>query len=357
MSRFLSERLDGLQAYVPGEQPKDTQYIKLNTNENPYPPSKGVLDSVNRREAEKLYLYSDPTNSALAKAFAKVYAVNPACVLFGNGSDEILSFCFQAFCDAKKGIAFPQISYGFYAVLCGLYGIPFEKIPLKADFTIDAADYCGLDQNIVIANPNAPTGLCLSADEIVKILETNRDNVVIIDEAYVDFGGESVYPLIDRYDNLIVVQTFSKSRSLAGGRLGFAIACESLIADLNKIKYSTNPYNVNRLTTAAGVACFADNDYYLANCRTIMQTREDTKARLRALSFTVLDSSANFLFVKSSHMKGKALYLALKQKGILVRHFDQPEITDYLRVTIGTPKEMEAFLKAVKEIEDENQQH
>ncbi len=346
----MSERLGSLCEYVPGEQPTERKYIKLNTNESPFPPSPSVLEAV-ANEADLLQLYPDPDCGKLRERFSALYGVSPKNVTFGNGSDEILNFCFCGYCDKTKGMAFPSISYGFYSVFADLYGIDYDAIDLCGDFTINVDDYCNIDKNIVIANPNAPTGIALTTSQIERILQTNPDNIVIIDEAYVDFGGESCIPLINKYDNLIVVGTYSKSRSMAGARLGFAVANESLIADLDKLRYSTNPYNINRMTLAAGVAAIDDNDYYTDNCKTIIENREYTKTELQKLNFTVLPSCANFVFAKyNGNISGKDLYLKLKDSGILVRHFDKARITDYLRITIGTDIQMQTLIDTLKKI-------
>ena len=279
---------------------------------------------------------------------ARLHDKKSSQIFVSNGSDDILNFAFLAF--GAEGILFPDISYGFYEVFANLHGLPFEKVPLKSDFSIDVDDYCKQNKMVVIANPNAPTGMALPLKKIEKILKANPENVVLIDEAYVDFGGESCADLIEKYHNLLCVQTFSKSRSMAGARLGFAIGNEELIADLEKIKYSTNPYNVNALTQAAGVAAIQDNSYYMRNCRRIVKTRNYTKKALEKLGFTVLSSKANFLFAKCEQFSGLELYLLLKEKGILVRHFEKERIKDFNRITIGSQKEMEAFIDAVKEI-------
>jgi histidinol-phosphate aminotransferase len=267
-----------------------------------------------------------------------------------NGSDEALNFAFWAFCDQDHPIAYPAISYGFYSVFAALHHIPTKEIPLREDFTIDYRDYCGIDCNVVIANPNAPTGLALPLCEIEQIVASNPNHVVIIDEAYVDFGAESAVSLLPRYPNLMVVGTFSKSRSLAGARLGFAIAAPELINDLNTIKYSTNPYNVNRLTAAAGLATLAHNDYAMENCRTVAKTRDRVKAAMRDMGFDVTDSRANFLFAAHPRISGEALYRALRERGILVRHFSTPSIANYNRITVGTDAEMDKLLHALDEI-------
>ena len=346
MSRVFRKTLE---TYTPGEQPKDMKYVKLNTNESPFPPTEKVCEAV-KKASENLQLYSDPEVKPLVKKMSEVFGVKETELLMTNGSDEILNFAFMAFCDEKCGIAFPDITYGFYPVFAQLNGIPYEEIPLKSDFSVDYRDYCGIGKNIVIANPNAPTGLMLSVSEIEEILKTNRENVVIIDEAYVDFGGESVISLIHKYDNLLVTGTFSKSRSLAGSRLGFGFGCEAIINDLNTIKYSTNPYNINSMTMAAGVAVLEENEIYMENCKTVMKNRTYTKEALENLGFFVLDSKANFLFAKNNAIDGKEYYLKLKEKGILVRHFGKEKIKDYVRITIGTKEQMDILLKATEEI-------
>ena len=349
MSRFFTKRLASLTPYTPGEQPKDMQYVKLNTNESPFPPSPGVARAV-AEQVDRLQLYSDPECTALRGKLAEIYGVSPNQVIVTNGSDEVLNFAFMAFADDESPLAFPDITYGFYPVFAQLNHIPYTEIPLKEDFSIDPADYMGVRKTIVIANPNAPTGLCLSLSDIEEILKSNPDNVVIIDEAYVDFGGESAVTLVDKYENLLVTQTYSTSRSMAGARLGFGIGSEKLIADLNTIRYSTNPYNVNRMTEAAGVAALEENGYYMANCRTIMENRAWTKAALEDLGFTVLPSKANFLFAKHPQMEGERLYLELKKRGVLVRHFGKARIRDYNRITIGTLEQMTLLVKTITEI-------
>lgn len=349
MSKFLSDKFSSLSPYVPGEQPKCMQYIKLNTNESPFPPSPSVLKAV-EAEAKKLQLYSDPDLTELLSTLAEVYGVSTKNVIATNGSDEVLNFAFMAYTDKSTPAAFPNITYGFYSVFARLYGCPYTEIPLKEDFSIDYRDYMGLNKTIFIANPNAPTGLTLSLDEIREILKSNPDNIVVIDEAYVDFGGESAVPLIKEFDNLLVTGTFSKSRSLAGARLGFGFASDKIIEDLNTIRFSTNPYNVNRMTLAAGVATLREDSYNKSNCEKIIATRGRVKAQLEGLGFYVLDSKANFLFAKKEGVSGKALYLGLKEKGVLVRHFDKEIIHDFLRITIGTDSDMNIFLEKLKEL-------
>ena len=353
MSRFFSHRLDRLVPYTPGEQPIDRTYIKLNTNESPYPPTPHVLEAA-AAEAGRLQLYSDPTCRDLTGKMSEVFGVPTDHIVMTNGSDEVLNFAFMAFADEEHPLVFPAITYGFYPVFAELNRIPYEEIPLKADFSIDPADYENLGgKTVVIANPNAPTGLCLSLDEIERIVKSNPDGVVIIDEAYVDFGAESAIALVDKYDNLLVTGTFSKSRSLAGARLGFGIGQASLISDLHTVRYSTNPYNINRMTAAVGCAVLDENDYYMQNCREIMETRAYTTDALRDLGFAVLDSKTNFVFAKSDRIGGGELYRALKERGILVRHFDKDVITDYNRITIGTRAQMDALITAIREILNE----
>lgn len=349
MSRFFSERYSNLIPYTPGEQPKNMEYIKLNTNESPYPPSQNVYEAV-KKEAEKLHLYSDPQASVITEKIAKRYGVDKSQVLVTNGSDEVLNFAFMAFGQDKKEMLFPNITYGFYTVFAELNGLRYREVPLKDDFTIDVNDYIGKDTMIVIANPNAPTGIALTLDEIEKIVKSNKNSVVVIDEAYVDFGAQSAVSLVDKYDNLLVTMTFSKSRSMAGGRIGFGIGSREIINDLNTIKYSTNPYNVNRISQVAGACAIDSDEYYMANCKEIIKTREYTKKSLEELGFLVLDSRANFLFAKSDKISGKDLYLKLKENGVLVRHFDKEIIKDFNRITIGTKEQMDIFLRETKRI-------
>ncbi len=353
MSSFLNPQYKELEVYTPGEQPQDMKYIKLNTNESPYPPSNGVLEAINSNQAELLRLYSDPECKALRKAIAQLYKVETDNIYLSNGSDDILNFAFMAYTGKSRPAVFPEISYGFYKVFAELYGTPYEAIPLRQDFSVDYKDYMGLNKFIVIANPNAPTGLCLSVKEVEEIVSSNPKSVVVIDEAYVDFGGESCYPLINKYNNLLVVQTFSKSRSMAGARLGFAIASKEIIEDLNRIKFSTNPYNVNRLTLVAGEMAIKDNDYYMENCQKIIDTREFTTKQLEALGFYVIPSKSNFVFAKSNKISGEELYNRLKAQGVLVRHFNTEKIKDFNRITIGTMDDMKTFISTVKKILEE----
>lgn len=350
MSKFLINKYQSLEAYVPGEQPRNMEYVKLNTNESPFPPSQGVIDRISAEEVSKLKLYPDPDCKVLRSKLAKLYNVEAENVFISNGSDEILSFSFMAFCSEQNGAVFPDISYGFYKVYGDLYGVNYTQAPLNDDFTINVDDYINAGRTVVIANPNAPTGLTISLEDIERILKSNPNNVVLIDEAYVDFGGTSCVELTKKYENLLVVQTFSKSRSMAGARLGFAIGSKALIDDLNRIKYSTNPYNINRLTLAAGEAAVDDNDYYVQNCKKIISVREYSEERLSRLGFTHTKSKANFIFAKSDTISGGDLYKRLKERGVLVRHFGNPIIAEYVRITVGTKEQMDRLFEEIENI-------
>lgn len=348
MSQFLNAKYQNLTAYVPGEQPQDQKYIKLNTNESPYSPSQRVIEAINKNAVERLRLYGDPECKVLREKLAALYGVGAENVYTSNGSDDILNFAFMCF--GAKGAVFNDITYGFYQVFADLHGIEATIIPLEEDFSIDYKKYLNLNKFIVIANPNAPTGLALSLGEIEEIAKANPQSVVLIDEAYVDFGAESAVELTKKYNNLLVSMTFSKSRSLAGARLGFCIGSEELIKDLNLIKYSTNPYNVNSLTQLAGIAAVEDNAVYMANCAKISQTRDYVIQQLRKLGFEVTDSKTNFIFAKTKAMSGEKIYQELKKRGVLVRHLSGERIKEYNRITIGTPEEMEIFLEKIREI-------
>ena len=356
MSRFLSAEYRALEEYVPGEQPKERSYIKLNTNESPFPPSPATLDAINREAAEKLCLYSDPESRALKEGLAALYGVSPAEVFVSNGSDDILNFAFMAF-GKEQGIVFPDITYGFYKVFAALHHLDTKIVPLNEDFTIPKNEFLNTGRMVTIANPNAPTGIALSRNEIEEIVSSHPSTVVLIDEAYVDFGAESAVPLLQKYDNLLVVQTYSKSRSMAGARLGFAFGSPEIIKDLEKIKYSTNPYNVNRLTQAAGLAALSEDGYYKDNAKRIMAIREWTRDALCELGFTVLPSSANFLFAKHKTFGGERIYRALKENGVLVRHFTAPRICDYNRITIGTEVQMRTMVDILSDILKGEDQH
>ncbi len=352
MSKFLSDKYSSLVPYTPGEQPQERKYIKLNTNESPFPPSP-MAQRFAREEAGDLQLYSDPECRVLVKQAAESFDIGTDQIIFSNGSDDLLNFCFMAFCDSKHPAVFPDITYGFYTVFADLNNVSYEEKPLRDDFTINVEDYIGAGKTVFLANPNAVTGIALPLCDIERIAASNPDNVVIIDEAYVDFGGESAIQLTKKYDNLVVIQTFSKSRSLAGARLGFAIACPALIQDLNTIRYSTNPYNINRMTMLAGVGALIDNDYFLENCAKIKETRTWTTETLRSMGFYVSDSGSNFILIKHESAGGKEIYLSLKEKGVLVRHFSTEKLDDYNRVTIGSRQQMEDFIAILKEVLEE----
>ena len=353
MSRFFSKKYSNLEAYTPGEQPKDMQYVKLNTNESPFPPSEKAK-AYAAEAAERLQLYCDPECTQLVNEFAKLYGIGADEVIFTNGSDDVLNFCFMAFCDSEHPAAFPDITYGFYPVFAELNHIPYTEIPLNDDFSICVDSYCGIGKTIFIANPNAPTGIALTLSDIERILKANPDNIVVIDEAYVDFGAQSAVGLIRRYDNLIVVQTFSKSRSLAGGRLGMAMGNKALIRDLNTIKYSTNPYNINTMTQAAGVGTLLDDEYCRRNCAVIADNRVWLTEQLEALGFVHTPSFSNFVFVKHPAVDGATLYLELKKRGVLIRHFTKERIREYNRITVGTRAQLEVLLKNIRSILEEN---
>ena len=353
MSRWISQEAARLAPYTPGEQPQDQQYVKLNTNESPFPPSPRVLKAINRAEILKLNLYSDPTCSLLTEAIARRYELKAENVLAGNGSDEVLAFAFRAFCGADRPVAYADITYGFYKSQAALFGLDVKVIPLREDFTLNVDDYMGFPGTIVIANPNAPTGMAVPRDDIQRLLEADPDRVVIVDEAYVDFGAESCVPMIYRYDNLLVTQTMSKSRSLAGGRVGYALGSPALIEALNRVKYSFHPYNVNRLSMLAGAAAVEDDAYFQKCTAAVAGNREWTRKELEALGFTVLPSSANFLFAKSNSVSGEDLYRRLKENGILVRWFDADRIRDYVRITIGSLEQMVALVDQLDQMMQE----
>lgn len=350
MSRFLHPRFSGLQSYTPGEQPQDRSYIKLNTNESPYPPAPAVLAALGPEQLRDLRLYCDPEGLRLRCKLAAQYGLRPEQVMLTNGSDDVINFVLTAFAGEGAGVAFPDVTYGFYEVIAALQGLQTRRFPLQEDFTVRVKDYFGLEEMILLANPNAPTGIALPPEEIERILQHNPDRVVLVDEAYVDFGAQSAVGLIDRYENLLVSMTFSKSRSLAGGRLGFVMGQMPLMDDLNRLRYSTNPYNVNRMTLTCGEAALDSQAYYDDCCTKIMRTREETRRALENLGLEVLPSMGNFLFVRSAVVSGEAMYLSLKKKGVLVRHFTAHRIAQFNRVTIGTPEQMEILIERIREI-------
>jgi len=347
MSRFLASRFADMDAYVPGEQPTDKKYIKLNTNESPYPLPDGYNSTV-QSELLNLNLYPNPDGFRLINKIASLYKVEYENVILGNGSDELLAFAFLAF--FENGVIFPDITYGFYPVYAKLYGIPYREIPLDDDLSVNINDYISSGSNIVLANPNAPTGIALELDAIEEIVKSNPDNIVVIDEAYVDFGANSAVKLTKKYDNLIVMHTYSKSRSMAGARLAYAIACESVIDDLNKMKYSFNPYNVNRLTQIIGEKALDNEGYFIKNRGAIIEVREYTELQLRNLGFQMTNSKANFIFCKHTDISGVNLYLELKKAGILIRYWNKPRISDYVRITIGTKDQMKTLIAEISKI-------
>lgn len=354
MSKFLSKKYEKLRPYTPGEQPQDKKYVKLNTNESPYPPSTlGMMLAL--REERKSRLYPDPDVKELSDALASTYGVKRENVIATNGSDEVLNFAFMAWCDKDTPAVFADITYGFYKVFAEINSVPSVIIPLREDLTLNIDDYINTRGTVFIANPNAPTGIALPVSEIERLVESNRDRIVVVDEAYVDFGAESCVPLTAKYDNLLVTGTFSKSRSMAGARLGFGIGCKELISDLVSIKYSTNPYNVNRVTAAMGIGALKDRKYFEKNCKKIIDARKFTEDSLSELGFEFTDSLANFIFAKSSRIGGEELYLRLKEKGVLIRHFNAPRIAEYNRITIGSMEEMQTLVDKIKEILEEKE--
>lgn len=348
---MFSERLKRLRAYVPGEQPQDRKYIKLNTNESPYPPSPRVRDLLLGFDAERLRLYPDPQAKRLREKIAQVYGVKREMVFVGNGSDEALSFCFYAFFDSGRGkLLFPAFTYSFYPVYCNFYGIDFERVPLEKDLAVSVDGFLqGKSCGIIFPNPNAPTGVSLPLDKIQYVLDNYPvDRTVIIDEAYVDFGAETALPLLREHGNLLIVRTFSKSMSLAGIRLGFVIGQESLIGALTTVKDSFNSYPVSMLSQFIAESALDDEDYYRAMRGKIMATREVFSSELQGLGWEVLPSKANFVFARKRGMPGGEVYRTLKQKGILVRHFDLDGIRDFVRITIGTDEDVRALLEEVR---------
>ena len=336
--------------YVPGEQPKVQNLIKLNTNENPYPPSPKVAEALKAIDVDCMRLYPDPAASVLVKGIADFYQLQEDQVFVGVGSDDVLALAFLTFFNSKKPILFPDITYSFYDVWADLYGIPYRTPGLDERFRLKKEDYLNENGGIIFPNPNAPTGLMENLDTIEEIVAKNPDSVVIVDEAYVDFGGVSALPLVDKYENLLVVQTFSKSRALAGMRIGFAIGQKKLISYLNDVKFSFNSYTMNRLTIACGKACVEDRAYFQEITGKIEATREWTKQKLTELGFTFPDSKANFIFATHKNVPAQELFENLKTAGIYVRYFKKPRIDNYLRITVGTQAEMERLVEVLVEL-------
>ena len=349
MKQYWSSLAQSLTPYTPGEQPKIQNLIKLNTNENPYPPSPRVKAAIAGFASDTLRLYPDPESLALREAIARRHGVTPEMVFVGNGSDEVLALCFQAFFDRDKEAAFPDITYSFYEVYADLFGIPCEKIPLTETFELDVARFCNRNGGVIFANPNAPTGICLPLTEIERIVASNS-RAVIVDEAYVEFGGESAVALLEKYPNLLVVKTFSKSHSLAGLRVGYAMGQSSLIQALECVKNSFNSYPLDKLAQAAAAAAMEDEPYCQECLGKIVEVREKTRVALCELGFEVLKSSSNFLFARHPQMGGAEMMAKLRKKGIIVRRFEKERIADFLRITIGTEAQMETLLKEVRQI-------
>lgn len=344
MSQYWSKLVNDLDPYVPGEQPKDQRYIKLNTNESPYPPSPQALAAIQAAATDALRLYPDPHADELREAIAEYYAVSRSTIFVGNGSDEVLAHAFNSLLKHEHPILYPDISYSFYPVYANLYQVQAQKIPLREDFRLCLSDYTGQNGGIIFANPNAPTGRAEKIEDIKLLLEANPDSVVVVDEAYVDFGAHTVVPLIHEHKNLLVVQTFSKSRSLAGLRVGFAIGQPELIQALERVKNSFNSYPLGRMAIAGAAAAMRDKVYFEQTRQKIIATREQVTQQLSILGFNVLPSATNFVFARPPKGNAEVIYLALKQQGILVRYFNKPRINDHLRITIGTDAEMNTFL-------------
>ncbi|AJA49330.1 histidinol-phosphate aminotransferase [Clostridium pasteurianum DSM 525 = ATCC 6013] len=350
MSKYWSEITKNIEPYVCGEQPKDKKYIKLNTNENPYPPSPKVIEAIKMAANEDLRLYPDPNCDELRDTIAEYYDLNRDQVFIGNGSDEVLAFSFLAFFNTNEKIIFPDISYSFYPVYAKLYKLDYKLSSLKEDFSINVEDFLGENGGVVIPNPNAPTAKAIDSDDIKKILQHNSDKVVIIDEAYVDFGCESVVKLIKEYPNLLVIQTLSKSRCLAGIRVGFALGQEELIDGLNRIKNSMNSYTIDRVAAKAAVAAIKDEEYFKECVSKIINTRELVSEKLKSFGFEVIPSKANFIFTWHPDIDGEKLFATLRENGLLVRYFNKPRINNYLRITIGSEDEMNVFLEKLHKI-------
>ncbi|NLE26239.1 MAG: histidinol-phosphate transaminase [Clostridiaceae bacterium] len=350
MSRFFSSNTRELTPYVPGEQPKDRKFIKLNTNENPYPPSPLVIERIRNFALEDLRLYPNSEGAIVKQAVSKYYGISEDEVFVGNGSDEVLAFIFKAFFDNIDKIGFPDITYSFYPVYSALFNIPCIKVPVGSDFSIDLSQYPEDLKGIIFANPNAPTGLIISPEEIEELLKDRPNTLVIVDEAYIDFGGESCIPLIPKYDNLIVVQTLSKSRALAGQRVGLAMGCKELMDGLVRVKDSFNSYPLDRIAQIAAEAAFIDTGYFNETRQKIINTREWTKEKLIGLGVASTDSKANFIFIKIPGVSGPEALLKLRQEGILVRNFKDPKICDWLRITIGIQSDMEKLVEKINKI-------
>ncbi len=350
MSRFWSPIVHRLSPYTPGEQPKLENLVKLNTNENPYGPSPRVIEAIMGELGDGLRLYPDPGAELLRRAAADYYGLKPQQVFAGNGSDEVLAHTFCALLQHDRPVLFPDITYSFYPVYCQLYGVDYETVPLAGDFGLQVDDYQRPNGGIIFPNPNAPTGCLLPLDDIERLLRSNSESVVVVDEAYIDFGGASAVSLIDRYPNLLVIQTLSKSRALAGMRIGLALGDEQLIAGLERVKDSFNSYPLDRLSIVAAVAALEDDIYFRQSCRRVIDSREQLAANLHDLGFEVLPSSANFLFVRHPQHDAAELAAALREQRVIVRHFKQARIDQHLRITVGTTEQNAVLLKVLGEL-------
>ena len=349
MSREWTKNLRNIEPYVPGEQSKDKDIVKINANENPYPPSPKAAEALKSFDTNKLRFYPSANSTKLKEAIAKYYKVDVSNVFVGNGSDDVLAVAFQSFFNSEKPIVYPDLTYSFYPVWCSLFGIKYKNYPVGDDFRINPEDYKEKNGGVVIPNPNAPTSLGEGLDFVEKILDYNQDSVVIIDEAYVDFGGTSSIPLIDKYENLLVTGTFSKSRSLAGLRIGFAIGSKALIDVMEAVKNSYNSYTVDSLSIEMGAASIEDDEYFKSTCKKVIKTRERVTLELEKLGFDVLDSQTNFIFVTHNKHNMKSLFEYLKTQKVFIRYFSLPRIENYVRITIGTNEEMDIFLEKTKE--------
>lgn len=350
MSKFWSKFVKDLVPYVPGEQPKLTKLVKLNTNENPYGPSPKALAAMQAEVNDNLRLYPDPNGDRLKQAVAQYYGVQTNQVFLGNGSDEVLAHIFHGLFQQDRPLLFPDISYSFYPVYCGLYGIDFEALPLDEQFQIRVADYARPNGGIIFPNPNAPTGCLLALEAVEQILRGSPDSVVVVDEAYIDFGGETAISLVDRYPNLLVTQTLSKSRSLAGLRVGLAVGHADLIEALERVKNSFNSYPLDRMAIAGAAAAFEDRAYFEQTCRQVIDSREQLVGQLQAKGFEVLPSAANFIFARHPRHDAAALAAKVREQGVIVRHFKQERIAQFLRITIGTPEQNQALIEALGEL-------
>ena len=350
MDKPFLDKLRKIDPYVPGEQPKTANIIKLNANENPYPPAPGVTEVLRTFDTAKLAIYPDANAKSLKTAIAERFDLQPTQVFLGNGSDDVLALAFQSFFCSDKPILYPDITYSFYPVWCDLFRIPYENMPLDEDFCVNVRDYDKPNGGIVLPNPNAPTGRGVTLEFLEDLLQHNQDCVVIIDEAYVDFGAQSAVPLLDKYENLLIVQTTSKSRSLAGMRIGYALGSETLISTLEAVKNSYNSYTMDAIALAVGEASIRDEDYFQTTSRKEAATRDRSAEELRQLGFTVLPSLTNFLFVTHPEKKAPDIFAALREKGIFIRYFKLPRIDNYLRITVGTDEQMDTLISALKEI-------